>query len=398
MAESVLYLTHGYARPNQISTGAATRHFYHVQGLVEKGKRVRVITSDQPTISSTRLEFDKGNQNPAIQTISVPAIGRDGIVPRMAYHACYFAKTILNVWRTPKSDIVIASTPTIFVGWIGYLVSKKHQARFVLDVRDLWADSLATTSLARIPFFLSFNKWLERTLYARADIICCTSQAQVDTVRALARQRIPVVFIPNGIDPEVSTQTPIHPFMQEIRKKYQWVGLFAGKYSRYTDLGNLIDAARELEKDNFALVLLGGGYAKEGLQEKVRIESIGNVFFHGPVPKSQVASFEAGANIFFINYSPEQAWAKVLPNKVFDYMYWNKPIIAAVVPGEITKVLEESGAGKGVPPGNPKALAEAVRSLLAKENSQINSRAFLFAHFDRKKTVQKFVDMIADIN
>jgi glycosyltransferase involved in cell wall biosynthesis len=176
------------------------------------------------------------------------------------------------------------------------------------------------------------------------------------------------------------------------------VGLFAGKHSRYTELGNLIDAARELEKNNFALVLLGGGYTKEGLQKKVKAEGIGNVFFHAPVPKTQVASFEAGADIFFVNYSPEQAWAKVLPNKIFDYMYWNKPIIGTVVPGEITGILEESGAGIGVPPGAPEALAEAVRNFLSENNSPINCREFLFAHFDRKKTVEKFVGMIEDIS
>ena len=397
MTKHVLYLTNCYALPDQISSGPATRHFYHVQSMVAQGLYVRVVTSDQSTVSSGKLTFDQTSDNPQIQSISIPAIQKNGIVPRITYHMRFLLKTFFSVWRAPKSDLIVASVPALFLGWIGYFVSKRQKVPFLLDVRDLWSDSLATTSLAKIPFFLKLNEWIEKTLYKKANMICCTSRAQMETVKAYARNKKPVLFVPNGVDPEVSQTAEIHPFIHEIRKKYRFVGLYAGKHSKYTELDNLIEAAKKLQNDDFAIVLLGGGYTKGALKEQVRQEGLQNVFLHDPVPKSEVAGFEAGADMFFINYSPEQAWAKVLPNKVFDYMYWNKPIIAAVVPGEITRVLEESKAGLGVPPREPGLLAEAVQGLLSNSSPQIQSREYLMKHFDRRETVQKFFSMVLQL-
>ena len=107
MSNRVLYLTNCYALPGQISPGPATRHFYHVKSLVQNGMTVKVITSDQSTVNNQRLTFDCSTENPTIQTVSIPAIRRDGIFSRMAYHVRFFAKTLLNAWKTPETDIVI---------------------------------------------------------------------------------------------------------------------------------------------------------------------------------------------------------------------------------------------------------------------------------------------------
>jgi glycosyltransferase involved in cell wall biosynthesis len=359
--------------------------------------KVRVVTSDRSTVATVPLEFEQKRDNPRIEKISIPAIEKSGILSRMGYHVRYIVKTAFHAWKTPNSDIVIASIPTLFVGWIGFFVSIRHNAAFVLDVRDLWADSLATTSLAKIPFFLDVNLWIERKLYSLADVICCTSRSQVKTIKTMASSGIPVAFVPNGIDPEVREPSMMHPFMIKIRERYRWVGLYAGKHTKYTDLGNLIDAAQQLADQDFALVLLGGGYTRKGLQERAEKEGIQNVFFHEPVPKSEVATFEFGADLFFINYSPEKAWAKVLPNKVFDYMYWNKPIVAAVVPGEITRIIDESEAGLSVTPQDPHSLSKAVSNLISNGQTRVQCRDFLFSNFDRRKTVMKFVNMIEKI-
>jgi len=266
-----------------------------------------------------------------------------------------------------------------------------------MGVRDLWTDSLATTKLARIPLLLKVNRLLEKWLYRRADLIYCTSGAQVEAVKSMVHNKGRVIFIPNGVDPVVRQEAAIHPFMLSIRKRYRWVGLFAGKHAKYTDLDNLITAAKELKTAGFALILLGGGYTKRFLKQRVRTEEIENVFFHDPVPKSEVAGFETGADFFFISYSAEKAWGRVLPNKTFDYMYWNKPVIAAVVEGEISKILRASGAGISVKPDDPKAVANAVRVYMGQRDLKIQSRTYLMQHFDRNTVVDDFAAAITNL-
>jgi glycosyltransferase involved in cell wall biosynthesis len=395
MNKGLTYLTHGYAVPDQVSSGASTRHYYHIRELLDNGRTVYLITSNQSTVSdeSTLEHENHESENLIIDYINLPGIKKNSIVVRMNYHLQYMFKTFWKSWKAPPTSIVVASVPTILVGLIASFVAMKNNARLVIDVRDLWTESLSTTSLSKIPFFLKFNLWMESFVYNRAAAICCTSQAQAETVKSLLKRNIPVSLVPNGIDPVIDDNVEINPFIREVREKHGKVVLFAGKHSNYTDLDNVISAAKLLNDREFAIVLLGGGYTKKGLVKRVVEEKIQNVYFHDPVPKSQVAGFEAGADIFLINYSPEKAWAKVLPNKVFDYLFWNKPVIAAVTPGEISKILEESGSGVRVDPGNPDALAKAIFNHETIQ-SRKDSREYILDNYDRKQTVKQFYKMI----
>ena len=153
----------------------------------------------------------------------------------------------------------------------------------------------------------------------------------------------------------------------------------------------MLAAAKELKQDGLAFLLVGGGYAKEELVARAKKDNLTNVFFHEPVPKKEIGSFLANADMFFISYSRADVWEKVLPNKLFDYMYWNRPIIASVVPGEITRDLAESRAGIAVRPGDPDAIVDAVRQCLRNIPWKVNSRAYLLEHFDRQLGKQLFV-------
>lgn len=374
-----------------MSVGSATRHYYHVKILAAAGMDVEVVTASRSTISGSQILRHKYQQHVNINLVPVGTVSSDNIFSRIKYHAQFFFRSLRRIIRTRKPTLVIASIPSLLIGWQGYLAARLCRAKFLIDVRDLWSDSLATTNLAHLPLFLPLNRLLERVLYQKADLIICTSESQAETIRRMLSKQVPVHFVPNGLDPEIRiTSSQTHPLIHKIKQKYDWIGLYAGKHSQYACLETLISAAKELAKDKFAFLFVGGGYAKAELLNRAKKEELKNVFFHDPVPKKEISSFLMGADMFFINYSRAQAWRNVLPNKVFDYMYWNCPIIAAVVPGEITRVLSESGAGVGVPPENPEAIVKAVRQYLKNKSWKINSRDYLLLNFDRHKTTIKF--------
>jgi len=389
----VTYLTNCYAPPDQVSVGPATRHYYHVQALSDAKFDVDVVTASTSTVSDRQISVESTLPGVNIRVVNVGTVSVDSIGARIKYHAQFFLGSLWQALNTRSPTLVVASIPSLPIGWQGYFAAKLRRAKLLIDVRDLWSDSLQTTKLGKIPLFLSLNRLLEKLLYQKADLITCTSIAQAEEVRKLAGDYTPIHYVPNGLDPDIKEDGGrSHPLIREIRKTYGRIGLFAGKHTRYAALDTLLDAAKELENDDFALVLVGGGYTKQKLMQRARAEGMKNVFFHDPVPKKEIASFLTGADLFFINYSQEKAWKNVLPNKIFDYMYYNKPIIAAVVPGEITRVLAESGAGVGVPPGNPEVIIMAVRGYIRDGDEGIQPRDYLLKHFDRVNTVKRFVN------
>ena len=75
------------------------------------------------------------------------------------------------------------------------------------------------------------------------------------------------------------------------------------------------------------------------------------------------------------------------PNKVFDYMAAARPTLLAI-DGVIREVIESSGGGIFVPPGDDEKLAQAILDLYRDparaRQMGLDARAYLVQHLDRR--------------
>ena len=89
-----------------------------------------------------------------------------------------------------------------------------------------------------------------------------------------------------------------------------------------------------------------------------------NVRFLASLPKNQMSEALAAASACVAILKPIQAYKTTYPNKVFDYMAAGRPVLLAI-DGVIRNLVEAAGAGVFVPPGDPEAMADAIRKLQA---------------------------------
>ena len=77
-----------------------------------------------------------------------------------------------------RPDVVIATSPQLLVGLSGWRVAKRKRVPFVLEVRDLWPESLAAVGVGKKNSFLhrALNN-VAGFLYAKADHIVVVSPA-----------------------------------------------------------------------------------------------------------------------------------------------------------------------------------------------------------------------------
>jgi glycosyltransferase involved in cell wall biosynthesis len=89
------------------------------------------------------------------------------------------------------------------------------------------------------------------------------------------------------------------------------------------------------------------------------------------------------------------------PNKVFDYMAAGRPVLLAI-DGVIRQVIEDADAGVYIPPGDPDALAQAIRNLAdqPKQARQMGSRGrqYVEAHFDRSKLADHLAQLMVELS
>jgi len=249
---------------------------------------------------------------------------------------------------------------------------------------------------------IRLSLWLERFLYRHADRIVVNSPGFVEHIqsRAAAKRFSPdIQVVPNGVDPQMfDPYATGMAFRQSYDLQGKFIAMYAGAHGMSNDLGVALEAAKLLEPyPEIALALVGDGKDKPALQTQAAQMGLKNIVFLPPVPKNEMVEALAAADACFAILKPIPMYATVYPNKVFDYMAAGRPVILAI-DGVIRKVVENAECGLFVPPGDPQALAEAIRRLAgdperAREMG-LRGREVVEAHFDRATLAAQFAEII----
>jgi glycosyltransferase involved in cell wall biosynthesis len=169
--------------------------------------------------------------------------------------------------------------------------------------------------------------------------------------------------------------------------------MYAGAHGMSNDLGVLLESARLLADDaRIQVVFLGDGTEKANLQAKAAALGLTNVSFITSLPKEEITSAIAAADACVAILKPVEAYKTTYPNKVFDYMCAGRPVIL-VIDGVIREVVERADCGIFSPPGDPQALAQAIRKLAgdpARSGEMgLNGRRCVEADFNRPLLAEK---------
>jgi glycosyltransferase involved in cell wall biosynthesis len=148
------------------------------------------------------------------------------------------------------------------------------------------------------------------------------------------------------------------------------------------------------------VTFLGDGKEKTALQKQAADLHLSNVLFLPPVPKTAMAAALAGADACLAILKPIDEYKTTYPNKVFDYMAAGRPVILAI-DGVIRAVVEAAGCGLFAQPGDPVALADAVRVLdadrAASRRMGLAGRKYLEEHFSRTTLASSLIGILEDM-
>lgn len=153
----------------------------------------------------------------------------------------------------------------------------------------------------------------------------------------------------------------------ETREALGWapgdfVCLHAGNMGHKQGLSNVIRAAALVDDPGIRIVLAGDGNERLRLEAEAR-ETGGAVQFLGPQRPGAYEAMLAAADLLLVNQLPAVN-DMALPSKLTSYFSAGRPVLAAAAPGSETATeVELSGGGIVVAPGDPAALADAIRGL-----------------------------------
>jgi glycosyltransferase involved in cell wall biosynthesis len=382
--------------------GMVYRNYYIAKGWVNQGHKAIIISS------SYFHNFTKYPETKGLFTketidgieywwVKMPHYSQSRSFGRLFSIFLFpFLLFLFPFWRLARPDTIVVSGPPhlpIINAWVW---SRLYYATLVYEIRDIWP--LTIQKLGGIskwhPLILVLS-FFERIAYLLADRV--VSVLSLAYRHCTPRGMLPAKFayVPNGIDitdyrvEENSTGKQV----AEISKN-KFTILYAGSFGIANHLDQLMRVARSLKSESdIAFVLIGNGPHKTKLIEETR--DLPNVHFLPHVPKEQIPFILKQADVGFIGFVKTDLYQfGVSPNKIFDYMAAELPIL--MVLDSQDDIIEKANAGLTVRSDEIEDIKAGIiqlKSLAADKLVQLgkNGRNFLEENHTYDKLAERYV-------
>lgn len=304
-----------------------------------------------------------------------------------------FIHFLLN---TEKYDLIYASSPPIFTGITGVLISKLTRTPFVFEVRDLWPDSaIDEKTLSSESWISQLGYQLEKWLYRQAELIIPVTEAAEHRILKKAPSATTRV-IHNGVDTNLFRPVPLANSVSPART---FTAGFVGSMGAIHDLETLIKAAELCEDDpeiHFSII----GDSGRNQEFKKQAQAAPNITWLGLHKYEDIPGFISSFDVGINPVRKAPAFRSIVTVKFFEYLACSVPVINGAE-GELLRVGNESGAAITIEPGNPEQLAKAIKTL---KNDRVllkrlrdNARPFVVNNYQRSEKARQLSLLLAEL-
>jgi glycosyltransferase involved in cell wall biosynthesis len=309
---------------------------------------------------------------PVVRVPLYPEHSLSGFKRALNYLSFAASATVFGWDAVSKPEVMFVYHPPLTIGLPAYVLSRFWRIPFVYNIADMWPETLSATGMLKNAAALKtigrFAKWV----YEKAAVICVISPGFREN---LIKKGVPadkIHVISNWVDPKAYyVAAPDLDLAEELGLSNRFNVMFAGNIGEAQGVETVLEAAKLLrDLKDVQFVLVGDGVALPGLKETAIDQGLNNVLFLGRYPQDRMPVLYALADVLLVHLKDDPLFRITIPHKTLTYLASGKPILAAVA-GDTNKVVTEAGAGLGCPPGNPEALAEAVRKLYHLDRAEL---------------------------
>ena len=402
----ILFLSHYF--PPEVNA-PASRTYEHCKQWVKDGHEVTVVTCapNHPrgkVYEGYRNRLVQREEKDGIQVIRVwtYVTANEGFFKRTLNYVSFMVSSILITSWLSKADVVVTTSPQFFNGLAGYFVCRLKRIPWVLEIRDLWPESILVVGAIKNRTMIRLLEWVELFAYRQADRIVPVTDA---FKRYMIGKGIPaekIEVIKNGVDlsffKKVGDQNPV---AVELGLQGKFVASYFGTHGMAHCLETVLHSARELKQhEGIVFLLVGDGAERKRLVAMRDEMALHNVIMLDQQPKEKMPYLWALSDVSLVLLKKSELFTTVIPSKIFESMAMEKPIILGVE-GESAGIIKAAEAGFCIEPQNSQQLAERVleiykdRDLAAKLGA--NGRRHVGKHYDRTVLARRYESLLSSL-
>jgi colanic acid biosynthesis glycosyl transferase WcaI len=302
---------------------------------------------------------------PVTRVALYPSHDRSAVRRVVNYLSFALSAATIGACSVGRADVVYVYHPPATIAFPAMVLRLLRRVPFVLDIMDLWPDTLAATGMVGNWAVLGAMGWFCRLAYRCTARIAVVSPGFKQTLidRGVPAEKIEVIY--NWCNEAALSPRPLDEALaQELGLAGRFNVVFAGNMGKAQGLETVLKAAAWLAKEapKVQFVLVGGGTEVGRLRGLAAELCLGNVRFVSRRPPSEIAAILSIADALLVHLRDDPLFAITIPSKTQTYLAVGRPIVMAVR-GDAAELVQRAGAGVACPPESPEALGDAVERL-----------------------------------
>lgn len=396
----ILFLTDNF--PPEVNA-PATRTYDHCREWLKAGAEVTVITCAP---NFPKGEVYEGYKNKLYQTEMMDGIKVIRVWSYIVANKFFLKRTLDYISYSVtsflaglfvKADLIVATSPQFFTALSGRTLHFVKRTPWVMEVRDMWPESIKTVGAMNDNAFIRYFEWEEMRCYKSAQkIVMVTDSFKKKLIsRGIPAEKISVVK--NGVNKDLFAPMPKdEALLDELGLRGKKIVGYIGTHGMAHKLDFIIRQAKEMEeKNDFHFLFLGNGAERENLLKLKEELNCTNVTMLESVSKQEVKRYISILDICLINLRKSELFTTVIPSKIFENAAMAIPVLMGVE-GEAQETVESYGAGICFKPEDAEDFKAKLKQLQDPEIYESCKRGCLKLadDFDRKILAKKMYEVL----
>jgi len=398
----ILFLTDNF--PPEVNA-PATRTYEHAREWVGKGYEVTVITC-APNFPHGKVY--EGFKNKLISREEKDGIrvlrvwtyitANEGFLKRILDYVSFAIMAfIVGLWI--RTDILVATSPQFFTAVAGRWLSFFKFRPWIMEVRDLWPESIAAVGAMNEGKIYAFLEWVELRLYKSAKRIIVVTDTFKRKISTRGIDASKIVTHKNGVIIDRFNPRPKDKELMEANPQFKEKKVFAyiGTHGMAHGLSFILNSLPKLQESlpQAHFLFIGEGAEKENLLNQAKELKLDNVTFMSFVPKHEVVRYLSLMDFALVNLKKSDTFKTVIPSKIFEAAALQKPILLGLE-GETKRIIESFNAGICFEPENEEEFLAQCHTILDEQSYKEYQKGCqnLAVNFDRKKIALQVLNTI----
>ncbi|SDJ69736.1 Glycosyltransferase involved in cell wall bisynthesis [Jeotgalicoccus aerolatus] len=379
----------------EIGSGANRLKNLYVQ--LSKNHEVEVLTTDPSYPNAKMYKEDKYwnnqfvNESKDIMRLNMRMNKQSkSMIFRLLYYFELAYKVRVYVRKYQKLyDAVYVTTPNIFIPWAAFFQKKKTGVKRILEVRDLWPDSVRDVEKMNIDIIFPVLKFMEKMLYKQSDKIVINNEGFRKYINRMIKNK-PILFLPNAFSED---EVQFEKAPDNFRVIYTGNIGFAQSYEKLQEM------AHKLEENKINFKIIGYGMNAHLFQSYIEYNDFKYVTFEEEKTREECLVEIRNSNVQLSILKDSEVFLNVLPGKVIDGIASGVPVVTNLG-GYTSDLVNEYQVGYAKEKATSDELADAIKKIKASKELETemrtNSKRLSRSHFHWETNIEKLEEFIFD--